>query len=193
MKSKRTYSNHPLRKQLLTSSLIACGLASALANEAPIIEPSPAFFQVVSGQLNTLDPNNGGYTPIGPKASSYNAAGYNVIDRYAYGWGRYAPFKDQLIRIHGDGTFKALGKPTPVGDPVPTFHIYAGDMDYEGNLWVRGDRFYAPDLMKINVTDNTYEMVRFTGVNPGSVADLVYMEKEGRGYFYGARQSDLYI
>ncbi len=92
----------------------------------------PNFFQVVSGQLNSLDPRDGVYTKIGSKKESYNAAGYNIKDDLAYAWGRYSPYKDQLVRIHGDGSFVALGTPTTTGDPVPTFRIYAGDMDLRG-------------------------------------------------------------
>lgn len=194
------FNSIPSLRRPAASVVFAGAMLSASAigqdsksEQPPVFEPSPAFFQVVSGQLNALDPNHGGYTAIGQKLSSYNAAGFNVLDNYAYAWGRYAPFKNQLIRIHGDGTFAGLGEPKTSGDAVPTFRIYAGDMDYDGHLWIRGDRFNAPDLMKINVENNTYEMVRFSGVNPGSVADLVYMEHDGRGYFYGARNQDLYV
>jgi hypothetical protein len=165
---------------------------SVFADAQPF-ERQPNFYQVVSGQLNSLDPRDGVYTKMGDKNESYNAAGYNVKDDFVYAWGRYAPYKDQLIRIHGDGSFLALGTPTPVGEAVPTYRIYAGDMDFEGHLWVRGDRFHSPDLMKINVETSTYEMVPFSGPNPGGVADLVYQEIEGAGYFFGARNQDLYV
>ena len=178
---------------LLGAIASTAGLSAQTIENPPVFEPTPAFFQVVSGQLNALDPNSGGYTSIGAKLSSYNAAGYNVLDQYAYAWGRYAPFQDQLIRIHGDGTFVAMGKPVAVGPEAPTTNCYAGDMDFDGNLWIRGDRFGGPSLMKINVTTNTYEMVGFTGPNPGSVADLVYMKNDGGGVFYGARNQDLYV
>jgi hypothetical protein len=156
-------------------------------------ERQPSFYQVVSGQLNSLDPQDGVYTKIGANNESYNAAGYNVQDDFVYAWGRFVPYKDQLIRIHGDGSFLALGTPTTTGEAVPTYRIYAGDMDFDGNLWVRGDRFYSPDLMKINVGNSTYEMVSFTGPNPGGVADLVYQKIDGKGYFFGARNENLYV
>lgn len=178
-----------------SATLLTCLAFSAIDIRAEGIpfERQPNFFQVVSGQLNSLDPRDGVYTKIGDKLESYNAAGYNIKDDMVYAWGRYAPYKDQLVRIHGDGTFVALGTPTTTGTVVPTFRIYAGDMDFEGNLWVRGDRFYSPDLMKINVETSTYEMVQFTGVNPGGVADIVYQEFEGGKYFYGTRNQDLYV
>ncbi|MGJ8673381.1 DUF6923 family protein [Rubritalea sp.] len=171
--------------------LLLAGESQLFAEEVPF-ERQPEFFQVVSGQLNALNPRDGVYTKIGDNNESYNAAGYNIQDDYVYAWGRYAPYKDQLIRIHGDGSFSALGTPSTEGRKVPTYNIYAGDMDFEGHLWVRGDRFYSPDLMKINVETSTYEMVSFSGINPGGVADLVYQEIDGKGYFFGARNQDLY-
>lgn len=47
--------------------------------------------------------------------------------------------------------------------------------------------------MKINVETSTYEMVRFEGPNPGGVADIVYQEREGSKYFFGARDQNLYV
>ena len=175
--------------------LLACSVLSAAETvvEPVAFERQSDFFQVVSGQLNSLDARDGVYTKIGEKNQSYNAAGYNILDDMVYAWGRYAPYKDQLIRIHGDGSFQALGTPTTTGDKVPTYSLYAGDMDFEGNLWIRGDRFRSPDLMKINVETSTYEMVSFSGVNPGGVADIVYQEIDGQGYFFGTRNQDLYV
>ncbi len=186
---------HKIIPRILTASITASYALSATSTQAEAIpfERQPNFFQVVSGQLNSLDPRDGVYTKIGDKIESYNAAGYNILDDMVYAWGRYAPYKDQLVRIHGDGTFEALGTPTTTGSAVPTFRIYAGDMDFDGNLWVRGDRFYSPDLMKINVETSTYEMVSFSGINPGGVADIVYQEFEGNKYFYGTRNQDLYV
>lgn len=172
---------------------ILCTGADRLLAEVVPFERQPSFYQVVSGQLNALDPRDGVYTKIGANNESYNAAGYNIKDDFVYAWGRYAPYKDQLVRIHGDGSFQSLGTPTTTGEEVPTYRIYAGDMDLDGHLWVRGDRFYSPDLMKINVEDSTYEMVAFSGPNPGGVADIVYQEVDGNGYFFGARNQDLYV
>ncbi|NQY32581.1 MAG: hypothetical protein HRT56_05360, partial [Coraliomargarita sp.] len=163
------------------------------ANQAATFEPNSEFFQVISGQLNTLNPLTGAYTEIGNQIDSYNAAGFNVLDNYVYAWGRGPGFKDQLIRIHADNTFEIIGAPTPIGEVAPSFGNYAGDMDYEGNLWIRGDKFQSAALMKINVTANTYEMVSFDGPNPGAVADLVYQTIDGSGYFYGCVHQDLYI
>ncbi|MBT8038407.1 MAG: DUF4114 domain-containing protein [Verrucomicrobiae bacterium] len=184
---------HP-RSRRWVFPLICFALMAADVRADPVpFERQPNFFQVVSGQLNTLDPRDGVYTKIGANNESYNAAGYNIQDDFVYAWGRFAPYKDQLIRIHGDGSFVALGTPTTTGDAVPTFRIYAGDMDFDGHLWVRGDRFYSPDLMKINVETATYEMVRFSGPNPGGVADIVYQKIDGKSYFFGTRNENLYV
>ena len=69
---------------LLGAIASTAGLSAQTIENPPVFEPTPAFFQVVSGQLNALDPNSGGYTSIGAKLSSYNAAGYNVLHQYAY-------------------------------------------------------------------------------------------------------------
>ncbi|MFC5051531.1 DUF6923 family protein [Rubritalea spongiae] len=187
----------PQNKSLVTmcafsAGIFLAGVGQLVAEDTPF-ERQANFYQVVSGQLNTLDPRDGVYTKIGDNNESYNAAGYNILDDYVYAWGRYAPYKDQLLRIHGDGSFVPLGTPTTSGKEVPTYRIYAGDMDFDGHLWVRGDRFYSPDLMKIHVETSTYEMVSFSGVNPGGVADIVYQEIDGKGYFFGARNQDLYV
>ena len=191
---KNKYITLSDRKRTWVSACVgaALGMMDGRADPVPF-ERQPDFFQVVSGQLNSLNPRNGVYTKIGENNESYNAAGYNVNDNFVYAWGRYDPYKDQLIRIHGDGSFVALGTPTTTGRAVPTFRIYAGDMDFEGHLWVRGDRFYSPDLMKIDVETCTYEMVRFEGPNPGGVADLVFQEIDGKKYFFGTRNQDLYV
>ena len=192
MKNKNITLNY--KKFLWISLIIGAVLMATRGRADPVpFERQPNFFQVVSGQLNSLDPRDGVYTKIGADNESYNAAGYNIKDDFVYAWGRFAPYKDQLIRIHGDGSFVALGTPTTTGDAVPTFRIYAGDMDFDGHLWVRGDRFYSPDLMKIDVETSTYEMVRFTGPNPGGVADIVYQEIDGKKYFFGTRNQDLYV
>ncbi len=184
--------HHSLR--VGASLIITTALSAVHLQAEPVpFERQPNFFQVVSGQLNSLDPRDGVYTKIGAKLESYNAAGYNIIDDMVYAWGRYAPYKDQLIRIHGDGSYQALGTPTTTGILAPSYGLYAGDMDYEGHLWIRGDRFHSPNLMKINVETSTYDMVTFSGVNPGAVADIVYQEFEGNRYFFGARDQDLYI
>ena len=166
----------------------------AHAETPPVFEPQPDFYQVISGQANRLNARSGGYTPLGPNNQSYNAAGYNPQDGYVYAWGRYAPYKDQLIRIHGDGTFEALGASVPNNEASPETGYYAADMDDEGNLWVRSNQLdNGSALIKINVESNTYDIVRFTGAGASGVADLVYQEIDGRGYFFGALHQRLFI
>lgn len=178
-------------------SLLATWLAvgiQAHAESPPAFEPQPDFYQVVSGQANRLNPRSGGYTALGAKNQSYNAAGYNQLDGYVYAWGRYSPYKNQLIRIHGDGSFVALGASVPNSDVSPETGYYAADMDYDGNLWVRSNKLDGGSaLVRINVETNTYDIVRFTGASAGGVADLVYMEIDGRPHFFGARHQRLFI
>jgi hypothetical protein len=166
----------------------------AHAETPPVFEPQPDFYQVISGQANRLNARSGGYTPLGDNNQSYNAAGYNPLDGYVYAWGRYAPYRDELIRIHGDGTFEALGASTPNDDVSPETGYYAADMDDEGNLWVRSNRLDGGSaLIKINVESNTYDIIRFSGAGASGVADLVYMEIDGRPYFFGALHQRLFI
>ena len=183
-----------IKKQLNVAIGILLGTGGLLADEsADQFESTSEFFQVISGQLSTLNPRTGSYTKVGSKLESYNAAGYNKLDGYTYAWGRFSPFKDQLIRIHADNTCTILGQPITTGSPTNTWRFYAGDMDYSNHLWLRGDRLNNGDLIKIDVTSNTYQRVSFSGPNPGAVADLVYQEREGKGYFYGCRNQDLYV
>ncbi len=185
------------RPALQTRSLLALWLALGLQSHAqtpPAFEPQPDFYQVISGQANRLNPRSGGYTTLGEKNQSYNAAGYNPLDGYVYAWGRYAPYKNQLIRIHGDGSTEIIGTPLPNGETSPETNYYAADMDHNGNLWVRSNKLDSGSaLIRINVETNRYDVIRFNGAAAGGVADLVYMEIDGRPFFFGARHQRLFI
>ncbi|MBK1828169.1 DUF4114 domain-containing protein [Haloferula rosea] len=179
--------------QLLASPCLALAL-HAQDEAPPVFEPQPDFYQVVSGQANRLNPRSGGYTPLGVKTESYNAAGYNPLDGYVYAWGRYAPYKDKLIRIHGDGSYRIIGTPVPNADASPETGYYAADMDHDGNLWVRSNKLDSGSaLIRINVETNRYDIIRFSGASAGGVADLVYLKIDGRPYFFGARHQRLFI
>lgn len=193
MTKKRTHSLPKRCRDLLGASLTLAIPAQAASNP-PVFEPQPDFYQVISGQANRLNARSGGYTPLGGNHSPYNAAGYNPLDGYVYAWGRFAPYKDKLIRIHGDGSFEILGSLKPSGETSPETNYYAGDMDHEGNLWVRSNKLDGGSaLIRINVQTMRYEVVHFTGASASGVADLVYLRIDGRPYFFGARHQRLFI
>ncbi|MFC7337425.1 DUF6923 family protein [Haloferula chungangensis] len=191
---KHTPTSHRATRYRTFFATCAALSLAAHAETAPVFEPQPDFYQVISGQVNRLNARSGGYTPLGPNNQSYNAAGYNPLDGYVYAWGRYAPYKNQLIRIHGDGTVQALGASKPNDATSPETSYYAADMDRSGNLWVRSNKLDGGSaLIKINVDSNTYDIVRFSGASAAGVADLVYQEIDGRAYFFGARHQRLFV
>lgn len=176
----------------LTGGLILSAFASA--ETPPIFLPQPDFYQVISGQANQLNPRSGGYTPLGLDNQSYNAAGYNALDGYVYAWGRYAPYRNQLIRVHGDGSYAIVGTPEAVSEISPETGYYAGDMDRNGNLWLRSNRLDGGSaLIKLNVETNAYEIVRFSGAGAAGVADIVFQEIDGKGYFFGTHNQRLFV
>jgi len=188
-------NRNPSANKLLASFAGGLILTAHAAGQAPqVFEPRPDFYQVISGQANMLNPRSGGYTPLGPDNPSYNAAGYNRLDGYVYAWGRFSPYKDKLIRIHGDGTFAIVGTPQPVAEASPETGYYAGDMDASGNLWLRSNQLDGGSaLIRMNVASNTYDIVRFSGAGAAGVADIVYQNIGGREYFFGVHNQRLFI
>ena len=84
-------------------------VAAAFSGLGLVFAPTPAeagpftcsgdIFQVQSGQLRIFDPIISQYVDVGPQNGSYNAAGFNTLDDFAY-----ASQGQNVIRIHGDGT-----------------------------------------------------------------------------------------
>jgi hypothetical protein len=168
-----------------SAALVAAGaLLASLSLTATSVHPAaasggaftctPGFFQVLSGQLNKLNPVTGVYTPIGSAyTDTYNAMGYDTLDNYLYaidtGTG-----KGDLLRIASDGSVTNLG--TPTGYPSGLSSV-AGDFDGSGDLIVQDtDKIYY----SIDVATMSATQLNITG-SVASVDDLVWIN----GYMYG--------
>jgi hypothetical protein len=127
----------------------------------------PGFFQVISGQLNTLNPVTGAYTPIGAAAGNYNAIGYDTLDNYIYGMSTVTATQAHLLRIASDGTVTDLGLPTG----LPVANYVSGDFDDAGNLIIQAS---ATSYYSINVATRIATHLTITGAT-GSANDMVWI------------------
>lgn len=148
----------------LTASTLGAGAPAGAGETAFACDPG--FYQVISGQLASLDPASNDYDLIGPNNPNYNALGYRIADGYLYGVSGTT-----LHRIDNTGTR------TDIGTLAMSGNSYAGDFDDEGLLNVsRGGR----DWHKINV--DTLEITpvpEFSSYT--AVADITNVH----GVFYG--------
>jgi len=139
---------------------------------------TPGFFQVLSGQLNQLNPVTGIYTPIGSTYSdTYNAMGYDTLNNYLYAIDTGSHAGD-LLRIASDGSVTDLGVPSG----YPGASAIAGDFDSSGDLIVQDTdtAYYSIDVASMTATKLT-----ITG-STHSVDDLVWID----GYLYGLYDED---
>ncbi len=153
------------------------GIALAVALGAAALSPvagaadaklacDPGFYQVISGQFASLDPNAGVYQTIGPDHSNFNAMGYRAADGLMY-----AIAGTNLQRIDANGVKTDMGALDMPGGS------YTGDFGDDGLLHVsRGGR----DWHTIDVDTMTAtlipELSQYT-----AVADMTNVH----GKFYG--------
>jgi CshA-type fibril repeat protein len=117
---------------------------------------APGFYQVISGQLNLLNPVTATYTQIGGPQPFYNAMGYNVLNNYLYAMSTAAGNSGDLLRIASDGSITDLGLPTG----LPAGSYVAGDFDNDGNLIIRSS---ATTWYSIDVATNVATTLTITG------------------------------
>ncbi len=172
-----------IRAKFIGSSLLFVVMLSTIltfgAVHAPKVSAAPftcssTFYQIINGQLKTLDPATGTYLNVGPAhVNMPNAAGYNIEDNYIYAMGGNS-LQAHLLRFDNDGTFTDLGVPT--GLPVNAY--VAGDFDDSGNLWV-GNFGALNTLYKIDVSTMTATPLALSSAM--LVSELVFIN----GYLYG--------
>lgn len=139
--------------------------ASSQADASGPFRCQPGFYQVISGQLNLLNPLTGVYTPIGAQLSPYNAIGFNPVDNYIYGWGTDGNHNRNILRIDSSGAVTLMGN---AGQTSGSF--ISADFDDEGFLWMRKN---ATTMVKVDVRTNpaTSDVFTFTGDNTVGVND----------------------
>jgi hypothetical protein len=148
---------------------------SASAANGPFV-CSSNFYQVISGQLNVLDPATGTYTSIGgQQADYYNGIGYNVLDNYIYGFKTSVTDNvgavGDLVRIASDGTMTDLG---PVSGMTPASYVN-GSFDLAGNLYVRAGN---NSIYKVNVATVSATTITTTGNSITSGLDNVFINNK---------------
>ncbi|MGB3402776.1 MAG: Ig-like domain-containing protein [Microcoleaceae cyanobacterium] len=141
-------------------------------------DAEPGYYQVLSGQLNALNIFTGQYEPIGNAQSpAYNATGYNPVDNYIY-----ALQGGKVIRVSADGSIENVKDASGADIEPPTDVKFAGDIDADGNYWLRSTN---TEFVKVDLTTGASETYSFTG-SGGGVADIVARKQaNGDTIFYG--------
>ena len=140
---------------LTTTFAVSTPAISASAAAGPFT-CAPGFYQVISGQLNLLNPVTATYTQIGTAQPSYNAMGYNVVNNYLYAMSTASGTAGDLLRIANDGSVTDLELPTG----LPAASYVAGDFDNNGNLIIRSN---ATTWYSIDVATNVATTLTITG------------------------------
>ena len=144
----------------LIASLAGINLHGAsVAHASGAFLCQPGFYQVISGQLNILNPITGVYRPIGADLDDYNAIGFNPVDNYIYGWGTGGSLNTNILKIDSSGAVTTMGD---AGQTISTF--ISADFDDEGFLWMRKN---STTMVKVDVRNNpaTSTEHTFTGSN----------------------------
>ena len=148
------------------------------------------FYQVISGELKSLNPVTGLYSaPINSNGSGYNNGGYNEIDGLMYALvnqsgGTVA--QNHIIRILADGTIVDLGD---LG--VSSF---SGDVDDNDALWYKvGSNFSRIDnvsTLPANGTPSVTAVAGWTGSGL-NVADVAFIDDGTNRRLWGARNGQI--
>lgn len=164
--------------------LLLFTLSSTAISQTPFDICPTEFYQVISGQLNVLNPlvTPANYEDIQTNdLGSYNATGFNTTDRLIYG----LLGNEHLVVIGSDGIAIDLG----VVQNLPILNsgsYFVGDFDLQGNYYV----IQGNNLYKIDVTVPSATAVPITG-NATGIADFAYYDADGdasNGFsFVGAR------
>ncbi len=170
----------------------------------------PAFYQVIGvdtnndnqldkSQLKLLNPLTGEYEDIGAVQDVYNGTGYNRQDNYIYGVGKEGTIANQIIQIQADGSIVPLkdanNQTINIPTPASNQDYNAGDVDNKNNLWVRLKKDGNTSLIKIDLTNKTFQTIEFTNnsaTTPNNVADLVFIASGSNEILYGVENNILY-
>ena len=146
--------------------------------DLPRFDFQSGLFQVIYGQVKKLNPTTGEYEIISEDYPNINATGMNPADGYAYGIGTQGEWKGHLLRIGADGGVDDLG-----GGFQKSF---TGAFHDSGDYYVRKNN---TTLVKIDVETGTQEQVVFTGTNPPTVHDIVFIGD----FAYGVSPSGILV
>lgn len=135
----------------------------------PPFQCESAFYEVISGQLSSLDVSTGTYTAIGPQQGNYNGTGYNILDNYVYGF-----LSQNLIRVGSDGNIETVAN---IGDNANN-----GAFDFSGNLYYDST---STTLDVIDVTNPVPMVLNFSGGTGGGTLDITYYQDGGKEYMIG--------
>lgn len=139
------------------------------------------FYQFIGADFARLNPDTGEYETI---ISDWflNAAGYNRLDNYIYGYAQGSP--GSVVRVQHDGTRASIGA---IAGLPPATSFYAGDVDENGNLYLYGG---GTDLYRVNLTTNVATLVSLSvSLDGNGMGDLVYID----GMLYGLANTALVV
>ncbi|PCE63528.1 DUF7507 domain-containing protein [Sediminicola luteus] len=149
----------------------------AVQNMTPF-DCSPAFYQIINGQLKVFDPSNGQYTDIGSASPTrINAIGFNTNDNLIYGiptaagvdsFGNAIAVND-LVQIDATGKLLRLFPTNLVGPTI------AGDIQ-NGYLYVKN----GISVYRINLTNGSSTLVgtNFDASDIGIINGHIYGLKD---------------
>ncbi|HBS12972.1 MAG TPA: hypothetical protein DEO36_10615, partial [Flavobacteriaceae bacterium] len=148
------------------------------------------FYQVISGELKSLNPVTGLYSaPINSNGSGYNNGGYNEVDGLMYALinqsgGTVA--QNHIVRILADGTIVDLGNLSTSS--------FSGDVDDNDALWYKvGTSFNRIDnvsALPANGTPSVTAVGGWTGTGL-NVADVAFINDGVNRRFWGARNGQI--
>ncbi|MDY7395986.1 gliding motility-associated C-terminal domain-containing protein [Aureibaculum sp. 2210JD6-5] len=177
-------------KQIIFAILFVFSFANINSVYAQGFDCPRLFYQVISGELKSLNPITGLYSaPINSNGSGYNSGGYNEIDGLMYALvndlgGTVA--QNHIIRILADGTIVDLGD---LG--VSSF---SGDIDDNDALWyISGNNFNKIDnvsTLPANGTPSVTVVGGWTGV-ADNVADVAFINDGTNRRLWGASNGRL--
>ncbi len=156
-------------------------MAAGSTSSLPTFSDS-SFYQVREGQLFRVDPTTGQSEPIGNDHHNYDAVGINPHDGYAYAIGHTGPWTGHLLRIGSDGNVESLGSGYQTSK--------AGDFGPDGKLYIRTR---TKELTVIDLADGEQTQLSFGGETPSDVHDIVYVENENGGTFYGVTVNGILV
>ena len=173
------------QKSTLLSFVLALLLCSSVFGNKYSLDTipfdcSPAFFQTYDNPSNLVQYDatsvNTGFNSLINFTFNVNSTGFNPVDNYIY---TIARPNNQLIRVHGDGTFVNLGQVNGLGNN------YVGDFTDDGLYYVKGGgaRVYVIDVNTLNVTE-------FQTTNVFAAADWAFRVSDQT--FYGVQDNNLY-
>ncbi len=156
----------------ILAALAFSALIFAGAAQAGPFSCTGDVYQVQSGQLKIFNPLTSTYVPVGTVQTSYNAAGFNTIDSYAY-----AMQGNNVIRVNADGSVNILYN---IGSSSN-----AGAVDNANSLYIKNT---TTSLKKIDLATGIVTNITLTGSGLNA-ADFAWAQVGATRYLIGSESN----